>query len=1038
MSFARPLFGLCLITALLISASTGTQSLYEVVSDFGTSDGIYVAGPLVVEPDGTIYGTTVQGGLSNQGTIFKVDAFGVRTTLHAFSGPDGTYPMGGLTKGSDGAFYGTTNRGGDGNWGTIFRVTSTGSFTTLESFDPITAGSTLTGYFPSGGLTLGADGHLYGVTSEGGQFSGGVIFRVTAIGQVDVVHEFSSGAWSPNPWLSLGPDGALYGATRNGDVYSNGSVFRFVPGSGVTYLYHFAAASGGVSAPDGRSPSGPLAVTGDGSIYGTNQYGGPLELGTVFRLTNAGAFSVLHAFSPMDPAMGQYLEGYYPNQGVTQAIDGNLYAATPGGSNGAGVLLRIDAGTGTVSVAHTLDYWTTGSTVQTTLVLGGDGRLYGATQSGATGNYGALFAYDPVAGGVPSILYAFTSLTPISTPWSGLTKASNGRLYGTTSSGGIGHGGVFRLEANGTTTRLHSFAAVDGNQPQSELIEGPDGALYGVTPTGGDHNVGTIFRVDTNGVLTRLHSFVYENGGCPQGCQPYGTLAVGADSALYGTTAGGGQYGAGVLYRVTTTGAFSVHHHFGGAPSDGASPYGGVISGADGRIYGTTPNGGGPQQAGTVFVYDPVAGVTVLHAFESAAGSGPYAPLVQGTDGMLYGTTRGMGSGALGTVFRVDPMTGAHSTLHTFVNPADGAYPVAGLAQGSDGAFYGVTSYGGANPDGGDSGTIFRITAAGEFSLLRTFNSSDGGGHRAHGRLVEVERGVFYGTTAEGGPTGRGTVFRLTVPMPPENTPPGANDGTLSTLEDTTASGILSGGDVDGDPLVFSLVSNGTLGTAAISNPATGAFTYTPHPDAFGEDTFTFKVNDGQADSNVGAMTVTVSPVNDAPVAQDGTLAMNAGASATGTLVALDVDSPTLTYTLVANGAKGTATITNMATGAYTYTSNSGTSGSDTFTFKANDGALDSNVAMVTVAIAAGNQAPVALTGVVTTQEDMPVSGTFQASDADGDGLTFALTGEPALGAVQLLDAATGAFVYTPHPARRWSSSSPPRRSGRARPPAPA
>jgi Tol biopolymer transport system component len=258
-------------------------------------------------------------------------------------------------------------------------------------------------------------------------------------------------------------------------------------------------------------------------------------------------------------------------------------------------------------------------------------------------------------------------------------------------------------------------------------------------------------------------------------------------------------------------------------------------------------------------------------------------------------------------------------------------------------------------------------------------------------------------------------VATVTVTITPVNDAPVASDDTLATSEDVPASGTLSATDVDGPALTFSLVSNGSLGTAAITNAGTGAYTYTPNPNAFGTDTFTFRATDGILLSNVATITVTIAAVNDAPVAQDGTLAVTAGASAGGTLVAMDIDGPALTYTLVANGTKGTATITDAATGAYTYTANAGTSGSDTFTFKADDGVLDSNVATVTVTIAPGNRAPEVLTGVVTTQQDAPVSGTFQASDPDGDALTFTITSAAALGSVQLLDAATGSFRYTPN-----------------------
>src|SRR5262249_15867769 len=140
---------------------------------------------------------------------------------------------------------------------------------------------------------------------------------------------------------------------------------------------------------------------------------------------------------------------------------------------------------------------------------------------------------------------------------------------------------------------------------------------------------------------------------------------------------------------------------------------------------------------------------------------------------------------------------------------------------------------------------------------------------------------------------------------------PVAIDGALSTLEDTAAAGTLSASDPGGSPLTFSLTSTGALGTAGLTNATTRAASATPSANAHGTDTFTFKVSNGTNDSNVATVTVTIAPVNDAPVAQNGTLAVTAGAPATGTLSATDVDSPSLTYAMVTSGTKGTAAITN-------------------------------------------------------------------------------------------------------------------------------
>jgi Tol biopolymer transport system component len=259
-----------------------------------------------------------------------------------------------------------------------------------------------------------------------------------------------------------------------------------------------------------------------------------------------------------------------------------------------------------------------------------------------------------------------------------------------------------------------------------------------------------------------------------------------------------------------------------------------------------------------------------------------------------------------------------------------------------------------------------------------------------------------------------GSVDVFVVGAAPPPSDPVADDGTLTTLEDIPGTGTLLATDPNGDSLTFSIVSNGTLGTATVTNATTGAFTYTPNPNANGADSFTFKANDGPADSNVATVLVTIAPVNDLPVASDGTLAVAAGASATGTLSATDIDSASLTYAVITNGSKGSAVVTDPATGAYTYTAKAGASGTDTFTFRANDGSLDSNTATVTVTINAVNHPPVAQTSVGTTIPGVPFSGMLLASDPDGDAVVFTLLSQPSQGSVVLTDATTGAFTYTP------------------------
>jgi VCBS repeat-containing protein len=268
--------------------------------------------------------------------------------------------------------------------------------------------------------------------------------------------------------------------------------------------------------------------------------------------------------------------------------------------------------------------------------------------------------------------------------------------------------------------------------------------------------------------------------------------------------------------------------------------------------------------------------------------------------------------------------------------------------------------------------------------------------------------------TTNGAADPRTATANVTFMITAVNDAPVASDGSLTTNEDTFASGTLSASDVESDPLTFSIITNGTQGVASITDAATGAYTYTPNANANGSDSFTFQVNDGTLDSNIATVSITITPVNDAPTASDGSLTTNEDTPASGTLVAADVDGNLLVYSIVTNGTKGVATITDAATGAYTYTPNANANGADSFTFKANDGTLNSNIATISITVTPVNDAPIASDGSLTTTEDTPASGTLSASDMDGDSLTYSLVANGSQGSASVN--ADGSYTYTPNP----------------------
>ena len=350
-------------------------------------------------------------------------------------------------------------------------------------------------------------------------------------------------------------------------------------------------------------------------------------------------------------------------------------------------------------------------------------------------------------------------------PYGGLVQAADGNLYGVTESGGDHNlGSIYRLDTNGAFATVYSFTGGgDGANPYSRLMRAADGNLYGTALSGGTFGGGTVFKFTTNGLFTWLYSFT---GGF-DGAQPFAPLVQAPDGLLYGTAAAGGAAGYGAVFRITTRGVVTPLYSFGGT-NDGAYPYGGMAVGTDDQLYGTTAgggtSGGGNSGLGTVFQMGLNGAFRSLHSFSGSDGAYPYGDLTLGTDGKLYGTTAGSRTNAgsritYGTVFTISPDT-TFTPLYSFTGGSDGVAPFAGLIEASDGSFYGTATVGGSS-----DGTLFRITPTGAVTPLYAFNGGDGA--NPYAPLAQGLDGNLYGTTSLQGVNGGGTLFRFTLSAPP-------------------------------------------------------------------------------------------------------------------------------------------------------------------------------------------------------------------------------------------------------------------------------
>ena len=340
------------------------------------------------------------------------------------------------------------------------------------------------------------------------------------------------------------------------------------------------------------------------------------------------------------------------------------------------------------------------------LVQGIDGNFYGTTQTGGSGvvnPFGTVFRITP--SGTLTTLYTFSFQVTGDEPFAGLVLGSDGNFYGTTRGTGSYNGNIFRITPSGTLTELHAFGGFffgdDGAHPQGELVQASDGNFYGVTNDNAAGGGGIVFKIGPSGgnTFARLQSL-------PLGANSSSWLVQASDGNLYGTTNSGGANGRGSVFRISTSGNLTTLYSFGFAP-DGGAPYGGLVMGPDGNFYGTTHDFG-DFNFGTIFRISPNGNYVKLHSFSQSEGHNPESGLVAATDGNFYGTTATGGDFGGGTIFRLTP-NGNYTTLHSFsFSNGLGWNPLAELTQGSDGALYGTTYFGGAQ----NKGTVFRVTLA--------------------------------------------------------------------------------------------------------------------------------------------------------------------------------------------------------------------------------------------------------------------------------------------------------------------------------------
>jgi uncharacterized repeat protein (TIGR03803 family) len=734
-------------------------SVYTKLKDFDKTNGSYPIGSLFQASNGKLYGMTQYGGNSanspdvpGYGVIFSFDpATSIYTKLKDFDGLNGGIPTGSLIQASNGKLYGMTSDGGSSGNGVIFSFDpATSAYNKVKDFD-YTNGS-----LPYGDLVQASNGKLYGMTYDGGNNNGGVIFcfdpTTSAYIKLKEFDYFNGDGSGPRGSLLHTSNGKLYGMTSAGGSSSNGVIFSLDPTTSVyTKLKDF-------DGTNGSSPYGSLMQASTGKLYGSTLGGGSSGNGVIFSFDpSTTAFTKLKDFDNVN--------GAGPRGSLMQAGNGKLYGLTiSGGSSGNGVMFSLDPVTSAYAKVKDFGFNPNGINPSGSLVQASNGKLYGMTIRGGGSGLGVIFSFDPATSAYSKVK-DFDG-TNGGTPFGSLLQAKDDKLYGMTSIGGSTYDGViFSFDpATSAYTKLTDLGGSNGRKPYGSLIQANNGKLYGMTHEGGSSNLGSIFSFDpSTSALIKLQDFNGFNGS-----NPTGSLVQASNGILYGVTVRGGidnEFGFGVIFSFDpATSTFTKLKDF---DDDGVNPAGNLLQATNGKLYGMTTNGGS-SYSGIIFSFDPATSAyTKVKDFDGTTGSAPQGSLLQSSNGKLYGTTSAGGSSGHGVVFSFDLATSAYSTLKDF-DGTNGGHPFAALIEPFPTVFYSkatgdltVKSTWGRNTDG--SGT-----SPHDFGAGKKFNLANRGSvytlttNWAVGGIINIPGGSqlqINGTTlSEAGVTGTGSL----------------------------------------------------------------------------------------------------------------------------------------------------------------------------------------------------------------------------------------------------------------------------------------
>ena len=703
----------------IIFKTDGNGNNFQTVFSFPRIDGRDPYSGVTEYSNGNLYGVTSEGGFYNCGTIYefdpKTDTYTKKIDLDTMLG---IAPNGYIFLAADENFYGTTIGGGVNGFGTIFKYNpATGTITKIFDFD-----RTFSGEAAIGSFVQASNGKLYCTTFLGGVNSYGVLFSFDPVANIyNKILDFdgTTNGKYPREGMILASDGMLYGTAGYGGSHGFGILYQLNPIT-ETFVKKFEFDTATVGSPEGY-----LMQASNGLIYGLSEFG-----------NNGGQ---LFEFNPVTDSLTEkthsFSAGMRPNGKLTEVNNGVLIGmALSGGINNAGVIFEYNINTNTFSVRYDFDFINGTGPYGSGIYKTNGGRFFGTATTGGLFDGGTFFEYDP-ATYLFDKKYDFDFSPDGTRPSSSFILSSAGKLFSMTTNGGLNNVGVlFEYDplTNNYIKRVDFERSTTGAIPEGNLVEASNGKLYGMASQGGVNDDGVLFEYDP---VTYTFLKLADFDSISTGLNPLGNLIEAGNGLLYGLTYSGGLNNSGTLFEYNiSTNSITKKIDFVGT-TNGSFPTGSLFNATDNFLYGMTSTGG-LNDYGVIFRFDPLTDMyTKLFDFDRTnTGGRPLGSLIEASNNKLYGITSYGGLNSEGVVFEFDITSTSFLKLQDFDNNLNGYYSVGTLLAASNGKFYGTTVWGGQN----DDAILFEYDPSSNF-INKKFDFYNANCRMSRSDLIEID-----------------------------------------------------------------------------------------------------------------------------------------------------------------------------------------------------------------------------------------------------------------------------------------------------------